>query len=620
SNSILEEALNCGIPNSSLKWHYRSSHESLISFSNKSFYDSQLATFPSVETEVNESGLYFEFVPDGIYEGKGVNILEARRVAEAVVKHAKTTPHISLGVGTFSAGQQLAIQDELEHRRRQDSSLEAFFDRNKKDPFFVKNLENIQGDERDVIFLSVAYAKALDGKLRYNFGPLNGEHGWRRMNVLTTRAKNLMYVFSSIKAEDINLLTTNSRGAKLLRDFLKFAENKELEISITPQIIETESAFEKEVYRELTKRGLILVPKVGISDYRIDFGVLDEQVKGKYICGIECDGISYFSAQNACDRDHLRQKALKQRGWEIHRVWSTDWFKDRNGQIERLLKLIDDSRNRARSEQPKTIEKEFIVENLTERLVVPKNTITSHFRTGLDSNYERFASLQVRTDNSLNFKVKTEVPSKPNLQIVGKSTINYDFNKYIRPVAKPYQTAKIEKNYSTQPLVEASVEDISKVIKTVVEVESPIYIKDLLLRTASVWGEKAGSNSARMTEIIKFLAKSGGLEITNDFVYQIGGKIEVRFRKGVDVSSENISPEEIIEAVFQILNTGHKFSKNNLINETRTVFGITRTKVKLQQTIETIINDLLTNKVIYEDERGVGLVIDAKRKTATIAA
>ena len=255
SQSILEEVMSSGVPSSRLKWHYRSAHESLINFSNVSFYDSDLFTFPSVETDAYDSGLHFEFVPEGVYEGKGLNTAEARRVADAVVEHAKKNSELTLGVGTFNLRQQLAIEDELELRRREDPSLEPFFNRSKKEPFFVKNLENIQGDERDVIFLSVTYAKAHDGRLRYNFGPLNGENGWRRMNVLTTRARKLMRVFSSIKAEDINLAATASLGAKLLRDFLMYAEHKELDSPVISAINETDSPFESEVFQELSRRG-----------------------------------------------------------------------------------------------------------------------------------------------------------------------------------------------------------------------------------------------------------------------------------------------------------------------------------------------------------------------------
>lgn len=350
SQSILEEVMGAGVPQSRLKWHYRSAHESLITFSNVQFYDADLYTFPSVETESLDSGLHFEYVENGVYEGKGLNLAEARKVADAVVEHIKTKPELSLGVGTFNLRQQLAIQDELEQRRREDPSIEPFFDKSKSDPFFVKNLENIQGDERDVIFLSVTYARAADGRMRYNLGPLNGENGWRRLNVLTTRARKLMRVFSSIRGDEINPAATASNGARLLKEFLTYAEHKRLDSPMISAMNDTESLFEREVLQELSNRGLNVIPQVGVCGYRIDLGVLDNESPGRFVCGIECDGVAYHSSQTARDRDRLRQQVLEGRGWDIHRIWSTDWFKDRAGQIERILNLIEESRQNAKKE------------------------------------------------------------------------------------------------------------------------------------------------------------------------------------------------------------------------------------------------------------------------------
>ncbi|HYX40151.1 MAG TPA: AAA domain-containing protein, partial [Pyrinomonadaceae bacterium] len=351
SESILEDFMGSGAPWTRLKWHYRSAHESLINFSNVSFYDADLYTFPSVETDSQHTGLSFEYIPDGVYEGKGLNLVEARRVADAVVRHAQTRPEQSLGVGTFNLRQQIAIQDELEVRRRQDPSLEPFFARSKREPFFVKNLENIQGDERDVIFLSVTYAQDASGVLRYNFGPLNGENGWRRLNVLTTRARQSMRVFSSMKGDEINPVHATSQGPQLLRDFLLYAERGRLDSTTARAAADTESPFEREVYLELTRRGVQLQPQVGVAGYRIDFGVRDPELPGRYLCGIECDGAAYHSSETARDRDRLRQQVLEARGWTIHRLWSTDWFKDRNGQIERLLELIERTRQKEQAEQ-----------------------------------------------------------------------------------------------------------------------------------------------------------------------------------------------------------------------------------------------------------------------------
>ncbi|MDQ3179975.1 MAG: DUF3320 domain-containing protein [Acidobacteriota bacterium] len=564
SQSILEEVLSSGVPSSRLKWHYRSSHESLITFSNVSFYDSELYTFPSVQTDAYDSGLHFEFVAEGVYEGKGLNIAEARKVADAVVEHAKKNPQVSLGVGTFNLRQQIAIQDELEQRRREDVSLEPFFDRSKREPFFVKNLENIQGDERDVIFLSITYAKAHDGRLRYNFGPLNGENGWRRMNVLVTRSKKLMRVFSSIKAEDINLAATASRGAKLLRDFLMYAEHKRLDSPIVSAINETESPFEREVFEELSRRGLALIPQVGASGYRIDFGVLDSAAQDKFICGIECDGVSYHSSETARDRDRLRQQVLEARGWEIHRVWSTDWFKDRNGQIERLLGLIEQSRERAKRES----------EQETER------------QTSLESE----ADQQAR--DFLGDLSETEI---------GNIFENLEQKDYVRPTAEPYQMAQIDIGFSFQSLLNASDQQIAKVLSAVVEQEAPIHAKDIFTRTASVWGTRTGSNiSARIMNVLRLMERAKLIEIRGEFVWKVDGKLRLRSRNDTSILAERIAPEEIRELILLVLRGGHKFNKQNLINEVRTVFGFSRTGASLQQSIERVIDDLLSEGLVGE--------------------
>jgi len=573
SQSILEEVMSSGVPSSRLKWHYRSSHESLITFSNVSFYESDLYTFPSVETDAYDSGLHFEFVPDGVYEGKGLNIAEARRVADAVVEHARKNHNLSLGVGTFNLRQQVAIEDELELRRRIDPSLEPFFDRNKDEPFFVKNLENIQGDERAVIFLSVTYAKAHDGRLRYNFGPLNGENGWRRMNVLTTRAKKLMRVFSSIKAEDINLAATSSKGAKLLRDFLMYAEHKHLDNPIISAVNETESPFELEVFQELTRLGISLIPQVGVSGYRIDFGVQDDEAKGRFVCGIECDGVAYHASETARDRDRLRQQVLEERGWEIHRVWSTDWFKDRHGQVKRLLELIALSReNVRRANQQETLHQVFI---------------------------EGGPKTQARNSSG-----KLD-------EAEGSDVISHAVqNGYVRPGAEHYQITKVGRRNSSHSLVEASVQQITEILLLIIEKEAPIHLKDIFTRTASFWDQRAGSNiSARIMGVLQIMARAKLIELRGEFVWKPDGKVRVRSRNETGIPAERIAPEEIRGAILLILQGGHKFTKEHLINEVRSVFGFTRTGRALKEVIERAIEALLTEHVIGEGSTGIGLII-----------
>jgi very-short-patch-repair endonuclease len=349
TESVLEECLSAGLHQQHLQWHYRSAHERLIQFSNEMFYGDNLLVFPAAQYDGPDLGVQFEYVADGIYEGAGLNQVEARRVAAAVVEHFKTASGLSLGVGTFNMRQQNAILDEIERFRREDSSLEEYFSRERHEPFFVKNLENIQGDERDVILLSVTYGRNKEGILRYNFGPLNRDNGGRRLNVLASRARQRMRIFSSIRASDIDPNATATKGPSLLRDFLLFAETGRIQHHRTSQG-ETESPFEAHVLEELQNAGYIVDAQVGVGKYRIDLGVRHAARPGIYLAGIECDGASYHSAPCARDRDRLRQTVLEVRGWTIMRIWSTDWFKDRSGTLDRVLRSLESLREGASEE------------------------------------------------------------------------------------------------------------------------------------------------------------------------------------------------------------------------------------------------------------------------------
>ena len=573
SESILEEFMGSGAPMTRLKWHYRSTHESLITFSNVSFYDADLYTFPNVETDSHAAGLTFEYVHDGVYEGKGLNLMEARRVADAVVQHAKTHTELSLGVGTFNLRQQLAVQDELEVRRRQDPSLEPFFARNKPEPFFVKNLENIQGDERDVVFLSVTYGKDANGVLRYNFGPLNGENGWRRLNVLTTRARKAMRVFSSMKGDEINPVHATSQGPQLLRDFLLYAEHGRLNSTIASAAAETESPFEREVYRELTQRGIKLQPRVGVAGYRIDFGVLDDVVPGRYLCGIECDGAAYHSAETARDRDRLRQQVLEARGWTIYRLWSTDWFKDRAGQIERLLELI--ARARAAAHEEQAAEKEARA---------------------------RLADLEQQTKQAPAEEPLAEARPVDSAEPTSAHTL---------PQAQPYKFAPTPLLYVGQDLNAAPASFISQALAEVAVVEAPLHIADMAARVAARWGaDRVGPRMMRrIRAVAEGCARQGKLSLRGDFVYPtaVNEAVAVRSRAGTKIPPERIAPEEYRAAVLLILRAGDGLDRKILTNTVRSLFGFSRTGPTLETAIGRAIDALLTENIVGEGSTGIKL-------------
>jgi very-short-patch-repair endonuclease len=570
SESVLEEFMGAAVPMSRLKWHYRSAHESLINFSNVNFYDADLHTFPSVVTNTEAVGLQFHFVDNAVYEGKGVNLIEARRIADEVVAFAKLQldrkaagKHpLSLGVGTLNLRQQVAILDELEVRRRNDPSIETFFDRSGHEPFFVKNLENIQGDERDAMFLSITYGKSVDGRLRYNFGPLNRDNGWRRLNVLVTRARRQMKVFSSIRDHDINPAGATSEGPRLLREFLAYAEHRRLSNPALTAASDAESPFERDVCLELTKRGIRIQPQVGVCGYRVDLGVLDPDVPGRFICGIECDGVGYHSMETVRDRDRLRQQVLEDRGWIIHRVWSTDWFKDRSGQIKRLFALIQDSRERVKCEH-----------------------IEAHETRDAPVRTEPSAPLH-RTEAAADGQ-PAEDP---------------------RLVVSEYETFAGSQIRVSAGLLDAPVDALADVVARVVEVEGPVHETDVLSRVCAIWGTKAGSRIQAAVQTAAALAvRHRRIQRRGPFYWRLDGTCRVRSRADTGIPGDRIAPEEYSEAIKLILSGGRAVERDALITETRALMGYSRTGAILEEVIAMVIDALVLQGTLGEASGGLTL-------------
>jgi very-short-patch-repair endonuclease len=578
SESVLEEYLGAGLPTSRLKWHYRSAHESLITFSNVSFYESDLYTFPSVETGTTAEGLQFEYIPGATYEGKGLNQVEARRVADEIVRFAREQLErsgagevpLSLGVGTFNLRQQLAIQDELEQRRRDNPEIEAFFDRGVAEPFFVKNLENIQGDERDVIFISVTFAKGSDGKLRYNFGPLNGQNGWRRLNVLVTRARRVMRVFSSMHGEEISPATSSSDGPRLLREFLIYAEHGRLDSTIASRLADAESPFEQDVIQELTHANVTVVPQVGFAGYRIDMAVVDDELSGKFLCGIECDGVAYHESETARDRDRLRQQVLEARGWTIHRVWSTDWFKDRSGQIRRLLGLINADRVRAKGEAEERAVRDLALAEAT-RVDAEKSEAARR---------------------------------KQNGSVTGVTSTS----QYIRPIGETYKATVVEPSRRGHDLLIAPESEIADAIALVVSSESPIHRRDLSARVAAMWGKRTGRRILdRISSTCRTLERGGSIERKGDFYWNPGSTCLVRSRAGTRIPPNRIAPEEYQAAILRVLEKGHGFTRPQLLTEIRSIFGFGKINTDMELAVERSISDLLSIGRLGEGSTGIRL-------------
>lgn len=323
-----------------LKWHYRSRHESLIAFSNKYFYDNSLTVFPSPNRKF---AINYHQIADGLYQS-GVNPLEVRRLAEAILEFMKNSPELSLGVVTLNQKQRDLLQDEMSLLINNHPEVADYIAKweTTLSSFFIKNLENVQGDERDVIFISTVYGRERsDLPVAQRFGPINSANGHRRLNVLFTRAKERIEVFSSMTAADIRPTEASSRGVHALRNYLEYIQTQQLETArLTGR--EPDSDFEVFVAKAIRAKGFEVVAQVGVANYFIDLAIVDPNRAGTYLLGIECDGATYHSSKAARDRDRYRQEVLEKLGWKLYRIWSTDWFKNPDVEIEKLIKYINE--------------------------------------------------------------------------------------------------------------------------------------------------------------------------------------------------------------------------------------------------------------------------------------
>lgn len=318
-----------------LEWHYRSADERLIAFSNAHLYGKALLTFPGVSGPECLRHVHVPWSP-GQADGEDSSNAEVRKVVELIIEHAEQRPEQSLGVIAMGIKHAERIDGALRNALRDRSDLDEFFDESHPERFFVKNLERVQGDERDAIILTVGYGKGTDGQMLYRFGPLNAEGGERRLNVAVTRARRRMIAVSSFTAADMDPERTK-RGGDLLRLYVGYAES--CGDKLDQQAIEAPAlnAFELDIRDALEKAGLPLICQHGVGRYRLDFVAKHPDQPGRFVLAIEADGASYHSAETARDRDRLRQEQLERLGWRFHRIWSQDWFTDREGEIGKAV-------------------------------------------------------------------------------------------------------------------------------------------------------------------------------------------------------------------------------------------------------------------------------------------
>lgn len=346
--SILE-ALAAFVDFCMLEWHYRSQDERLIAFSNIHLYDRGLTTFPGVAGPDCVRHVHVPHVP-GELGSETSSSAEVDTVVELILEHAAKFPDKSLGVIAMGIKHAERIEEALRVALRdRGEEVGVFFDEARREPFFIKNLERVQGDERDAIILSVGYGKSADGRLLYRFGPLNEEGGERRLNVAVTRAKERMTLVSSFTHHDMDPDRTSAkkRGVQLLRAYLEYCASNGSRLDSQASSIPKLNPFEVDVRDNLTRAGVPLTPQYGSSGYRIDFAAKHPTQPGRMVLAIECDGAAYHSSPSARDRDRLRQEHLERLGWTFHRIWSQDWFRDKQSEAERAKRAYEEAVARA---------------------------------------------------------------------------------------------------------------------------------------------------------------------------------------------------------------------------------------------------------------------------------
>ena len=336
--SILDDCLALGMSQAHLLWHYRSRHESLIAFSNSNFYENKLYTFPSVNEREKKVSLVHV---DGTFKrgSSRTNEAEAAAIIEELIRRSKDKELSgqSVGIVTFNISQQNLIDDLLTEACKKDAALEAWA-YNSEEPLFIKNLENVQGDERDVILFSIGYGPDENGKVYMNFGPLNREGGWRRLNVAVTRARKEMVVFSSVEADQIRTASTSSLGVHALRSFIEYAQGKPLSESSDNSVKSYEvSSVAKRICAYLEQNGYHTDTSIGHSRFRVDIGVVDNNNPDKYLLGIMLDGYTYRDAQCTRDREVAQISVLNGLGWSIYRMWLPDFWENRDKELKKLL-------------------------------------------------------------------------------------------------------------------------------------------------------------------------------------------------------------------------------------------------------------------------------------------
>ncbi len=472
--SILDDCLALNMPQTHLLWHYRSRHESLIAFSNRHFYENRLYTFPSVNDR--ESKVSLVSVEGTFDRGKTrQNRAEAQAVLEELKRrcHDPELSRHSVGVVTFNISQQNLIDDLLTEACSLDQELEQWA-YGSEEPVFIKNLENVQGDERDVILFSVGYGADQNGKVSMNFGPLNRAGGWRRLNVAVSRARHEMKVFSSLAPEQINLSRSSAEGVAALQAFLEYAQSGRLDMDekTLHRVHGTKTGIAKSICAALEDKGYKTQCAVGRSQYKVDIGVVDPQKPDQYLLGILLDGESYSTAKTVRDREIAQIDVLRSLGWNILRIWTMDWWDNRQKELERIVDRLEDLKK-----QP--VKPAYLPEKSTSPQISGEQEAVRRNWTAAEEEQKVAGAIKQEASMS----VKTPDPEIPLYEpaVLAEETLSAE--DFVRPI-------------STKRILEK--------ICAVIEKEAPVCEPLLTRRVVQSFGiARAGSRiQNRMTQIL----------------------------------------------------------------------------------------------------------------------
>lgn len=552
--SILDDCLALSMPQEHLLWHYRSRHESLIAFSNMQYYDNKLLTFPSPKDLV--SAVKFIHV-EGYYDrGKTKhNKAEAEAIVKEIIRRLShpVLSKESIGVVTFSSVQQNLIDDLLTEAFSKNPELEKV--NNKAyEPIFIKNLENVQGDERDVILFSIGYGPDLEGKVGLNFGPLNRDGGWRRLNVAVSRARKEMIVYSTLRPEQIDLSRTRSQGIAGLKAFLTFARNGKNSLPIKISTLSNgKDALEKLISEKIKSLGYEVHTNIGCSEYKIDIGIVNPQKKGEYILGIMCDGDKYKAANTSRDRNILQGHVLKTLGWNIYRLWILDWWENPEGELKKIESAIKKAQAEPKDDQ-----------------IVNADV--------LENNFKELGEVS--------FDAAVEENPKYTLCVL-ESEISG---------AEEFCSTKNNK---------VIIEQIEKIL----HVEAPISRNLLCKRIISAWGiSRMGSRLERRFEELFSIMKLTKTK-SNDLTFywdkeQVPSQFKL-FRVPSDDTNrrniEDICVEEISNAIKYTLESQISLLKSDLIRETYKLFGFSRGSASIEKSIMEGVDSAVENDFVYVD-------------------